>query len=52
MVDDDACSGESAGHARRTAVRFSNAGIQTFGCLTPVLPAPEGVGLKFACTTA
>ncbi len=39
-------------YARRTAVRFSSAGIQTFGCLTPVLPAPEGFGLKFACTTA
>ncbi|MUL63124.1 hypothetical protein BOO86_01495 [Mycobacterium sp. CBMA 234] len=49
------CRADAAGpvcvnYARRTAVRFSNDGIQTFGCLTPVTPAPDGFGLKFACT--
>ena len=51
------CRADAAGpvcvnYARRTAVRFSDAGVQTFGCLTPVLPAPDGYGQKFACTTA
>lgn len=48
----DATGPVCVNYARRTAVRFSNTGIQTFGCLTPVLPAPDGFGLKFACTTA
>lgn len=51
------CRADAAGpvcvnFARRSAVRFSNAGIQTFGCLTPVNPPPDDFGQKFACTTA
>lgn len=35
-------------YAHRAAVRFSPAGIGTFGCLHPV-PPPEGVGQLFGC---
>lgn len=35
-------------YAHQSAVRMSAAGVVPFGCLESV-PAPEGVGLKFAC---
>lgn len=47
------CRADRAGlfcvnYAHRSAVRFSTAGIERFGCLQPV-PPPDGVGLAFAC---
>ncbi len=34
--------------AHQSAVRFSNAGVETFGCLQQVDP-PEGIGAQFEC---
>jgi hypothetical protein len=50
------CRADAAGpvcvnYANRTAVRFSDAGITTFGCLKPVTPPADGFGQQFACTT-
>ena len=39
-------------YAHRTAVRFSDSGITTFGCLKPVTPPAAGFGQQFACKTA
>ncbi|WP_280826401.1 hypothetical protein [Mycobacterium sp. OTB74] len=49
------CRADAAGlvcvnNAQRSAVRFGNDGIQTFGCLAPVKPPPDGFGEKFACS--
>lgn len=35
-------------YAHQSAVRLSAAGVEPFGCLQSV-PAPEGIGVKFAC---
>ena len=39
-------------YVHRTAVRFSDGGIETFGCLKPVTPPAEGFGQQFACKAA
>lgn len=36
-------------YAHQSAVRFAGSGIETFGCLTKVTPAPSDVGEKFSC---
>ena len=51
--DDYRCRADQAGvfcvnYARQSAVRFSGAGIQQFGCLRSV-PPPDGVGIAFSC---
>jgi hypothetical protein len=51
--DDYRCRADRAGlfcvnYAHQSAVRFSGAGIQQFGCLRSV-PAPDGVGTAFSC---
>lgn len=51
--DDYRCRADQAGlycvnYAHQSAVRFSSAGIQQFGCLRPV-PPPDGVGISFSC---
>ena len=47
------CRSDAAGlfcvnHAHQTAVKFSEAGVEPFGCLQRV-DAPVDVGAKFAC---
>lgn len=47
------CRADQAGlycvnYAHQSAVRFSPAGIEPFGCLRPA-PAPDGVGTAFTC---
>ncbi|MGV0790924.1 hypothetical protein [Mycolicibacterium sp. XJ1819] len=37
-----------ANYAHRSAVKFSDAGVEPFGCLQPV-PAPPQIGEKFSC---
>lgn len=51
------CRADTAGlicvnYAHRTGVRFSDRGIETFGCLKPVTPPADGFGQQFACKTA
>lgn len=51
--DDYRCRADPAGlfcvnYARQSAVRFSSAGIQQFGCLRSV-PPPDGIGVAFSC---
>jgi hypothetical protein len=51
--DDYRCRADQVGlfcvnYARQSAVRFSNAGIEQFGCLRSV-PPPDGVGIAFSC---
>jgi len=51
--DDYRCRADQVGlfcvnYAHQSAVRFSNAGIEQFGCLRSV-PAPDGVGIAFSC---
>ncbi len=51
--DDYRCRADQAGlfcvnYAHQSAVRFSAAGIEPFGCLRSV-PAPDGVGTAFSC---
>lgn len=48
------CRADRAGlfcvnYAHRSAVRLAAAGVAPFGCLAPVVPAPEGVGKLFSC---
>ena len=35
--------------AHESAVRYSDAGIEPFGCLTAVTPPPEDTGIQFSC---
>ncbi len=47
------CRADQAGvicvnYAHQSAARFSNAGIEPFGCLRSV-PPPDGVGIAFGC---
>ena len=35
-------------YAHQSAARYSDAGIESFGCLKPVAPPPD-IGLKFSC---
>jgi hypothetical protein len=56
VFGDYRCRADAAGlicvnYAHRTAVRFSDAGITTFGCLKPVTPPADGFGQQFACKT-
>ncbi|MCV7031090.1 hypothetical protein [Mycobacterium sherrisii] len=51
--DDYRCRADQAGlycvnYAHQSAVRFSSAGIQQFGCLRPA-PPPDGIGISFRC---
>jgi len=51
--DDYRCRADQVGlfcvnYAHQSAVRFSSAGIEQFGCLRSV-PAPDGVGTAFSC---
>jgi hypothetical protein len=51
--DDYRCRADQAGlycvnYAHQSAVRFSSAGIQQFGCLRSV-PPPDGIGSAFGC---
>ncbi len=51
--DDYRCRADQAGlfcvnYAHQSAVRFSSAGIQQFGCLRSV-PPPDGIGTAFGC---
>jgi hypothetical protein len=51
--DDYRCRADQAGlfcvnYAHQSAVRFSAAGIEPFGCLRSV-PPPDGVGIAFSC---
>jgi hypothetical protein len=51
--DDYRCRADQAGlfcvnYAHQSAVRFSSAGIQQFGCLRSV-PPPDGIGVAFGC---
>jgi hypothetical protein len=51
--DDYRCRADQAGlfcvnYAHQSAVRFSAAGIEQFGCLRSV-PPPDGVGIAFSC---
>jgi hypothetical protein len=51
--DDYRCRADQAGlfcvnYAHQSAVRFSSAGIEQFGCLRSV-PPPDGVGIAFSC---
>ncbi|BAX93067.1 hypothetical protein [Mycobacterium shigaense] len=51
--DDYRCRADQVGlfcvnYADQSAVRFSSAGIEQFGCLRSV-PAPDGVGIAFSC---
>jgi hypothetical protein len=51
--DDYRCRADQSGvfcvnYARQSAVRFSGAGIQPFGCLRSV-PPPDGIGIAFGC---
>jgi hypothetical protein len=51
--DDYRCRSDQAGlfcvnYAHQSAVRFSGAGIQQFGCLRSV-PPPDGIGIAFGC---
>jgi hypothetical protein len=51
--DDYRCRADQVGlfcvnYAHQSAVRFSSAGIEQFGCLRAV-PAPDGVGTAFSC---
>lgn len=48
------CRSDQAGlycttDARESAVRYSDAGIEPFGCLAPVTPPPPDIGLQFSC---
>ena len=36
-------------YAHQSAARYSDAGIEPFGCLKPAAPPPDEVGLKFSC---
>jgi hypothetical protein len=36
-------------YAHRSAVKFAESGIETFGCLTKVTPTPSDLGEKFSC---
>ncbi|OSC40563.1 hypothetical protein [Mycobacterium decipiens] len=52
-IGDDRCRADQAGlfcvnYAHQSAVRFSSAGIEPFGCLRSV-PAPDGVAVAFGC---
>ncbi|BBX96730.1 hypothetical protein MLAC_20240 [Mycobacterium lacus] len=52
-IGDYRCRAEHAGlfcvnYAHQSAVRFSSAGIEPFGCLKPV-PPPDGAGEAFGC---
>ncbi|GLE52608.1 hypothetical protein [Mycobacterium montefiorense] len=51
--DDYRCRADQTGllcvnYAHQSAVRFSSAGIQQFGCLRSV-PPPDGIGTAFGC---
>ncbi|MGA7054714.1 MAG: hypothetical protein WBZ37_26290 [Mycobacterium sp.] len=51
--DDYRCRADQIGlfcvnYAHQSAVRFSNAGIEQFGCLRSV-PPPDGIGVAFSC---
>jgi hypothetical protein len=51
--DDYRCRADQVGlfcvnYAHQSAVRFSSAGIEQFGCLHSV-PPPDGVGIAFSC---
>lgn len=39
-------------YANQSAVRFSDNGIETFGCLKPVTPPADGFGQQFGCKPA
>jgi hypothetical protein len=36
-------------NSHESAARYSDAGIEPFGCLQPVTPPPADIGLKFSC---
>ena len=51
--DDYRCRADQVGlfcvnYAHQSAVRFSTAGLEQFGCLRSV-PPPDGVGIAFSC---
>src|SRR5271163_2096824 len=51
--DDYRCRADQVGlfcvnYAHQSAVRFSSAGIEQFGCLRSV-PPPDGIGIAFSC---
>jgi hypothetical protein len=51
--DDYRCRADPVGlfcvnYAHQSAARFSNAGIEQFGCLRSV-PPPDGIGIAFSC---
>lgn len=48
------CRADQAGvfcvnYAHQSAARFSDAGIEAFGCLQKVTPPPADIGIKFSC---
>lgn len=48
------CRSDQAGlycttDAHESAVRYSDSGIEPFGCLRPVTPPPPDIGLQFSC---
>jgi hypothetical protein len=54
LFGDYRCRADESGtycvnYAHQSAVKFAKSGVETFGCLTPVTPAPADVGQKFSC---